>query len=108
VGLIRHALAHPRLAGAMNVVAPDIPPQARFVRAMAASFGRQVRLRLPAWPLRWGAGEMSTLLLDGQNALPGVACGTGYRYRHPTLEAAMAALTAPQRTAPRQAAAIGS
>lgn len=94
VGLIRHALAHPRLAGAMNVVAPDIPPQARFARSMAASFGRQARLRLPAAPLRWAAGEMSTLLLDGQNALPGVARGTGYRYRHPTLDGAMAALAA--------------
>ena len=92
VGLIRHALAHPRLSGAMNVVAPDIPPQARFARSMAASFGRHVHLRLPAAPLRWAAGEMSTLLLDGQNALPGVARGTGYRYRHPTLDGAMAAL----------------
>jgi hypothetical protein len=94
VGLIRHALAHPRLSGAMNVVAPDVPPQARFARSMAASFGRHVHLRLPAAPLRWAAGEMGTLLLDGQNALPGVARGTGYRYRHPMLEGAMAALAA--------------
>lgn len=108
VGLIRHALAHPRLAGAMNVVAPDIPPQARLVRAMAASFGRQVRLRLPAWPLRRAAGEMSTLLLDGQNALPGIARGTGYRYRYPTLDGAMAALTAGRRpAAPRHTAGAG-
>jgi uncharacterized protein (TIGR01777 family) len=92
VGLIRHALAHPRLSGAMNVVAPDITPQARFARSMAASFRRHVWFRLPAAPLRWAAGEMSTLLLDGQNALPGVALGTGYRYRHPTLDGAMAAL----------------
>jgi NAD dependent epimerase/dehydratase family enzyme len=49
-------------------------------------------MRLPAAPLRWAAGEMGTLLLDGQNALPGVARGTGYRYRHPTLDGAMAAL----------------
>ena len=97
VGLIRHALAHPRLSGAMNVVAPDITPQARFARSMAASFGRHVWFRLPAAPLRWAAGEMSTLLLDGQNALPGVGRGTGYRYRHPTLDGAMAALA---RSAP--------
>ena len=92
VGLVRHALAHPRLAGPLNVVAPDVPPQARFARRLAASFGRQVRLRLPAVLLRWAAGEMSTLLLDGQNTLPGVARGTGYRYRHPTLDGALAAL----------------
>jgi uncharacterized protein (TIGR01777 family) len=108
VGLIRHALAHPRLAGALNAVAPDMPTQARFARSMAASFGRMVRLALPAWPLRWAAGEMSTLLLDGQNALPGVARGTGYRYRHPTLESAMAALAAGQLpAAPRHGAATG-
>ena len=97
VGLVRHALAHPRLAGALNVVAPDVPPQARFAQAMAASFGRHVRLRLPAAPLRWVAGEMSTLLLDGQNALPALARGTGYPYRHPTLDGAMAALAAAAR-----------
>lgn len=108
VGLTRHALAHPRVSGAMNAVAPDTPSQARFVRSLAASFGRQVHLHLPAAPLRWTTGEMATLLLDGQNALPGVACGTGYRYRHPTLDGAMAALAAPRRPAPCQAAAIGS
>jgi uncharacterized protein (TIGR01777 family) len=108
VGLVRHALAHPRLAGALNVVAPDIPPQARFARTMAASFGRKVHLRLPALPLRWAAGEMSTLLLDGQNVLPGVARGTGYRYRYPTLDAAMAALAAGRRPAAPRPGATGA
>ena len=51
---------------------------------------------------------MSTLLLDGQNALPGIARGTGYRYRYPTLDGAMAALTAGRRpAAPRHTAGAG-
>jgi uncharacterized protein (TIGR01777 family) len=92
VGLIRFALDEQGLSGAVNAVAPDTPRQASFAQALAASFGRRAWLRMPAWPLRRLAGEMSTLLLDGQNAVPAAALAAGYRFRHPTLEAALAEL----------------
>ena len=40
-------------------------------------------------------GEMSTLLLDGQRVVPGVALAGGYSYRFPTLQQALRALAAP-------------
>ncbi len=92
VGLIRFAMAHPNLRGPVNAVAPDTPSQARFAQALAASFGRRARLRLPAAPLRALAGEMATLLLDGQNAVPHAALEAGYVFKHPGLEGALAAL----------------
>ncbi len=92
VGLIRFALGNEGLAGAVNAVAPQTPTQAEFVRALAASFGRRVWLRMPAWPLRRLAGEMSSLLLDGQNAVPAAALAAGYEFRHPTLPSALADL----------------
>jgi hypothetical protein len=92
VGLIRHALDSDQLAGAVNAVAPQTPTQAEFARALAASFGRRAWLRMPAWPLRRLAGEMSTLLLDGQNVVPAAALATGYRFRFPTLPSAFADL----------------
>ena len=89
VGLIRFALANDRLAGAVNAVAPDTPPQARFVQALAASFGRRAWMRVPDAPMRALMGEMATLLLDGQNAVPRAALEAGYGFRFPALERAL-------------------
>ena len=92
VALIRFAQADGALAGPVNAVAPDTRPQADFARAMARSFGRRVRLRMPGAPLRWALGEMSELLLEGQNAVPTAALAGGFRFRHPTLDDAFASL----------------
>lgn len=101
VGLIRFALEQTPLSGAVNAVAPDTPRQSEFAQALAASFGRRVWLCAPASPLRRLAGEMSTILLDGQNAIPAAALAAGYCFRHPTLQGALADLAA--RPAPGQA-----
>lgn len=92
VGLIHFALSNNSLSGPVNAVAPDTLPQAQFAKALAASFGRRVWLRMPAAPLRLLLGEMSTLLLDGQNVVPRAALAAGYRFAHPSLEGAMRAL----------------
>jgi uncharacterized protein (TIGR01777 family) len=89
VGLLRLALADETLSGPMNVVAPETPTNADFTKALAVSFGRKARLRLPAAPLRWLGGEMAGLLLDGQNAVPTRALAAGYRFRFPGLAAAL-------------------
>lgn len=94
VGLVRFAVADDRLAGAVNAVAPDTRSQADFARAMAASLGRRVCVRMPGAPLRWALGEMSELLLEGQNVLPKAALAAGYRFSHPTLDGALANLAA--------------
>jgi NAD dependent epimerase/dehydratase family enzyme len=54
-----------------------------------------VHLRVPHAVLRRALGEMSELLLEGQNAVPAAALAAGYRYRHPVLEEALAALARP-------------
>jgi uncharacterized protein (TIGR01777 family) len=92
VGLLRFALADGGLAGPVNAVAPGTPSQAAFARALAASFGRGVRLRVPRAAMRLPLGEMAELLLEGQNAVPAAALAAGYRFRHPTLEGALAVL----------------
>ncbi len=95
VGLIRLAMADDTIAGAVNAVAPETLPQAGFARALAASFGRSARLRMPGMPLRMLLGEMAELLLEGQNVVPGVALRAGYTFRHPTLASAFADLAVP-------------
>ena len=92
VGMVRFAVAQDSLHGPVNAVAPDTLRQAQFAQALAASFGRRVWMRMPDAPMRALLGEMSTLLLDGQNARPRVAAAAGYRFVFPRLEGALAQL----------------
>ncbi|WP_233574601.1 TIGR01777 family oxidoreductase [Acidovorax sp. 106] len=92
VGLVRFAMAHQTLQGPVNAVAPDAVTQATFAQALAASFGRCVWLRMPGLPMRVLLGEMSTLLMDGQSAVPRTALSQGYRFVHPRLSSALAGL----------------
>lgn len=94
LGLIEHGLAATGPHGALNAVAPEAICQREFARQLAASFGRRLWLRLPAAPLRLLAGEMSDLLLAGQRVSAERALSSGYRFRHPTLRSALAALAA--------------
>ena len=97
VGLVRFAMAHQTLQGPVNAVAPEAVTQATFAQALAASFGRRAWLRMPGLPLRVVLGEMSTLLLDGQNAVPSAERDQGYRFCHPRLSAALADLAKTER-----------
>lgn len=96
VGLVRFALAHNAVHGAVNAVAPGAVTQAGWAQALAGSFGQRAFLRMPGWPLRALLGEMSTLLLDGQNAVPRAALAHGYAFAHPDLGSALAELARPQ------------
>lgn len=95
VGLICHALVDATLEGPLNAVAPEAVTQAQFTRQLAAVLQRPQWLSLPAWPLRLALGEMSELLLCGQNVVPAQALRHGYRFRHGRLAGALQALTAP-------------
>jgi len=97
VGLVRFAMAHQTLQGPVNAVAPDAVTQATFAQALAASFGRRAWMRMPGLPLRVMLGEISTLLLDGQNAVPCAALAQGYWFVHPQLRGALAELAQPER-----------
>ena len=54
--------------------------------------GRPSFLPTPAFPLRLAMGEMATLALEGQRAVPAVALAAGYEFVHPELEAALRAI----------------
>ena len=92
IGLIRFAIDMPLLEGPVNAVALDCPSQAVFARIIAGSVGAMVRLRVPAWPLRYLGGEAAQLLLEGQAAVPKAALAAGYGFLHRTLQDATADL----------------
>lgn len=98
VGLVRFALSHNAVHGAVNAVAPGSVTQAGFAQALAVSFGQRASFCMPSWPLRAMLGEMSTLLLDGQNAVPRAALAHAYPFVHPQLGGALADLARVQAT----------
>jgi hypothetical protein len=91
-GLIRFALDRPEVTGPLNACAPDPVTQDEFGRRLAAAMGRPHWFPAPGPLLRLGLGEMSTLVLTGQRAMPRKALDHGYSFAYPKLEDALADL----------------
>jgi hypothetical protein len=90
VGAITHALHHPGMAGAVNVVAPGPVPNREFTRRLARVLRRPAVFPLPAGAARLAIGEMAdALLLSSTRVVPTRLLTTGYRFRHPDLDGAL-------------------
>ena len=89
VGLVLLALDDPSVAGPLNATAPEPVRQRELVRAIGGALGRPVILPTPALVLRLAMGEMSTLALDGQRAVPRAALAAGYSFVHADVGEAM-------------------
>lgn len=94
VGLLTLALDRETLSGPLNATAPAPARQRDFVKALAEALRRPAALPTPAFPLRLAMGEMATLALEGQRAVPAVALAAGYEFIHPELGAALRAVYA--------------
>lgn len=92
VRAIVHCLDHEAIAGPVNLVAPAPVRQRVLARAIARALRRPSVVPLPAAAVRLALGEASTLVLDGQRAVPGVLQATGYAFAMPRLEPAIADL----------------
>ena len=92
VGLILHALDHQGVSGPVNAVAPDAVRQREAAEVLGRLLGRPSILPVPAIAVRLAVGEMATLVLDGQRAVPRAALASGYRFRYPELEPALRSL----------------
>jgi len=89
VGLILFSLDCPQVQGPLNAVAPDPVTNDAFGRALAEALGRPHWLPVPGALLRLLLGEMSTLVLTGQLAMPRKALDLGYSFAFPKLEDAL-------------------
>ncbi len=96
VSIIRFALANDGVRGALNVVAPQPVRNAEFTRELARALHRPAILPAPAFALRLAMGEMAeAILLAGQRVLPQKLEKFGYRFLHPDLASALAAVLSP-------------
>ena len=90
IGAIGHALATERLAGPVNVVAPNPATNREFTRALGRVLGRPTIFPVPALAARLAFGEMAdAVLLGGARVEPRRLTETGYSFRFPELEPAL-------------------
>lgn len=95
VEMVRWAL-NDTVSGPLNVTAPNPVTNDGFAHALAAAMHRPALFPVPAFVLRGMLGrEMAdALLLEGQRALPRRAETLGFRFRYPTVDAALDAIYA--------------
>ena len=92
VRAIRFLIEDVRAKGAFNLTAPAPLSNADFMRSLAARLGRPYWLPAPAFALKLALGEMSTLLLDGQYAIPQRLLDLGFRFEFESASNALGAL----------------
>ena len=83
VGAIRYLLENENASGPYNLTAPDPPRNKEFVRNLGRAMGRPALMPTPSFALKAVFGEMSTVLLDGQRAIPARLQEDGYNFVYP-------------------------
>jgi uncharacterized protein (TIGR01777 family) len=95
VALLLAALDDARYEGPVNGTAPAPVPMKELAAALGRVLRRPAFAPAPAFAIRAAMGEMASLVLDGQRALPRKALALGFRFRFPDLEPALRDLLAP-------------
>ncbi len=89
VAAIRYLIDHQTARGPFNLTAPTPLTNAEFGRVLGRVLGRPAVMPTPGFALRLAFGEMATVLLDGQQAVPRRLQELGFTFRFPEAEAAL-------------------
>ena len=89
VGAIRFLLDNERARGNFNLIAPQAATNAEFMRTLAQVLKRPYWFHVPAFMMRLALGEMSTMVLEGRQALPKRLEEAGYQFHFPELTLAL-------------------
>jgi len=89
VRAIRFLIELETAVGPFNLSAPRPVTNAEFGRTLARVLGRPAFFRVPAFAVRLFLGEMSTVVLDGQRAIPRRLLDLGFRFHFPGAESAL-------------------
>ncbi len=89
VRAIRFLIDHETASGPFNLCAPNPLTNADFSKVVGRVLVRPSLLPTPALVMRWILGEASTLVLDGQRAVPMRLQEAGFKFRFPDAEAAL-------------------
>ena len=91
VKAIRFLIENPEASGIFNLSAEPVTNR-EFARAAGKALKRPTVLKVPAFILRMLLGEMSTMVLEGQNVSAHKLRDLGYEFIYPKIEAALAKL----------------
>jgi hypothetical protein len=75
----------------VNLTGPRPVTNAEFTAAFARAVHRPAALAVPAFVIRALGSQAEEMLLYGQRAVPAKLEAAGYRFRHSTVEDALAA-----------------
>jgi len=89
VDAINLLLQEESVSGAVNLTAPYPVQNRTLAKAIGKAMKRPSFMPVPGFVMKLIFGEMATVLLDGQQALPGRLEGLGYQFKFPKIEAAM-------------------
>jgi uncharacterized protein (TIGR01777 family) len=89
VGGILYCLDTAAASGPVNLTAPAPATNRGFSRALGHALHRPAFAPVPAVALKLLYGEMSTIVLTGQRAVPARLLELGYEFHHPDLERAL-------------------
>lgn len=89
VALIRFLIERETASGPYNGTAPEPVTNAEFAKTLGRVLKRPAILPMPGFALKLIVGEMAEILLSGQRVMPQAALDQGFRFRFPTLEAAL-------------------
>lgn len=89
VGALLHCLDDERAHGPVNVTAPNPVTNAELSRTLGRVLHRPAVLPVPGLALRLLYGEMATIVLTGQRAIPARLRELGYQFRYEQLEPAL-------------------
>jgi hypothetical protein len=93
VGAYLFALDTPTLQGPVNLVAPGAVRQKQFAKALGRVMHRPSFMPVPGFALRAAVGaEFAEYLLEGRRVVPYALERAGFKFVHPTVDGALAAL----------------
>ncbi|MEO7934088.1 MAG: TIGR01777 family oxidoreductase [Chthoniobacterales bacterium] len=86
--LYLHALENETLAGPINAVAPEECTNLAFTHALGSALHRPTVFAVPEFLIRAALGDLSSIVLESQRALPKKAIESGFSFSYPTLKSA--------------------
>ncbi len=89
VRAIRYMIENEEAAGVYNVTAPNPVTNRDFGKALGQTLARPSFFPAPAFAMKAALGEMSTILLDGQRAVPKRLLDEGFTFDYPVVQEAL-------------------
>ena len=89
VGAIKFLIRNMEASGPFNLTAPHPVTNAEFGRTLGEVMGRPSLIPVPGFAINTMFGEVATVVLEGQKALPKRLQELGYQFKFPTVEAAL-------------------